>query len=89
MRLASIARAGTFAEHPRFLTVIERGPLMAVHSSRHKCPGGFVNQDPTLSGGKPRQSVGGGEFIQKRQYWRSPLLKTTALRENGLLAAPS
>jgi len=27
----------------------------------------------------PRQSVGGGKIIQKRQYWRSPLLKTTAL----------
>ena len=27
----------------------------------------------------PRQSVGGGKFIQKRQYLRSPLLKTTAL----------
>ena len=30
----------------------------------------------------PRQSVGGGESTQKRQCWRSPLLKTTALRGN-------
>jgi hypothetical protein len=28
----------------------------------------------------PRQSVGGGKFIQKRRYPRSPLLKTTALK---------
>ena len=27
-----------------------------------------------------RQSVGGGKFIQKRGYPRSPLLKTTALK---------
>jgi len=34
----------------------------------------------------PRQSVGGGKSVQHRHLCLFPLLKTTALRENGLLA---
>ena len=37
----------------------------------------------------PRQSVGEGKLIQQRTRVRYPLLKTTALRGNGLLATRS
>ena len=37
----------------------------------------------------PRQSVGGGKFLQIRRRRRGPLLKTTALRGNWFLATPS
>ena len=37
----------------------------------------------------PPQSVGGGKIIWKRLQRRSPLLKTTALRGDWLLATPS
>ena len=36
----------------------------------------------------PRQSVGGGRFLQKRAYARSPLLKTTASKGKLTLGDP-